>query len=172
MQRGARKSARCNLDRIQCLRMFEGRNPPGDATKSCAQFPSSGMHSSRASAHGCRPGRPMRRNYSDDFLVPVEGVSLILSRVHASALHLIVLLHLNKRRSTAPLMRATFIPYFILAISFLFLLFVFFFKSASSVDLPLHLQTKCLHIAICRDYRWLVGNRYYTLLSLWIFNLI
>jgi len=48
--------------------------------------------------------RPTTRcNYSKDFLILVGGVSLILSRVYASALHLIASLHLHKERSTAPL---------------------------------------------------------------------
>lgn len=45
-------------------------------------------------------GETTRCNYSKDFLVPVEGVSLILSRVYTSALHLIASLHLHKGRST------------------------------------------------------------------------
>lgn len=145
MQRDARKSVRCNLDHIQCLRMFEGRNPPGDATKSCAQFSSSGMHSSRASAHGCRPGRPMRRNYSDDFLVPVEGVSLILSRVYASTLHLISFICIKDDQLPLLCVRPSFPTLASQSLSYSFSSFFFLNLHRRSI---LRLQTKCLHIAI------------------------
>lgn len=64
------RCAQSHLDRTQCLRMFEGRilrATRGFVPQGCIP---------RAQP----PGRPTTRcNYSKDFLVPVGGVSLILS---------------------------------------------------------------------------------------------
>lgn len=96
-----RKSVRAISIVFPCLRMFEGRILR--ATR--RSVPQDCIPRARRP-----PGRRTTRcNYSRDFLVPVEGVSLILSRVYASALHLIAPLHLHKGRSIAPLY-VTFIP--------------------------------------------------------------